>query len=131
MKSIFSKFVLAPAVLAAAVLATSSATAETTVKVPFKFTAGNQVCPAGYYTVHHDETGNFVTLTGKSTSHTFTYIVGPGAADPADTKVALKFDDLSGTHVLQSIQYGSLVTSRLDKKALREMEHESQLTGGR
>jgi hypothetical protein len=81
--------------------------------------------------VSHDETGNFVTLSSKGTSQTFTYILGPGDADPAATAVALKFDNLGGAHVLQSIQYGSLVTSRLDKKALREMEHESQLTGGR
>ena len=42
MKSIFSKFVLAPAVLAAAALAANSAMAET-VKVPFSFTAGDKV----------------------------------------------------------------------------------------
>jgi hypothetical protein len=35
MQSILRKLVLAPAVLAAAALATSSATAETTIKVPF------------------------------------------------------------------------------------------------
>ncbi len=131
MKSIFSKFILAPAVLAAAVLATSSATAETTVKVPFKFTAAGQVCPAGYYTLIHDDTSNFVTLTRKGTSQNFTYILGPGDADPTANKISLKFDELNGTHVLQSIQYGSQVTSRLDKKALRDMERESQLTGGR
>jgi|SRR5579863_1001084 hypothetical protein len=131
MKSILSKFILAPAVLAAAVLATSTATAETTVKVPFKFTAAGQVCPAGYYTLTHDDTGNFVTLSRKGTSQNFTYIVAPGDPAPTDNKISLKFDELNGTHVLQSIQYGSQVTGRLDKKALREMERESQLTGGR
>ena len=50
MKSIFSKFVLAPAVLAAAALAANSAIAET-VKIPFNFTAGNKVLPAGDYTI--------------------------------------------------------------------------------
>lgn len=131
MKSILSKFVLAPAVLAAAVLATSSATAETTIKVPFQFTAAGQVCPAGYYTVRHDDNSGYVTLFRKGAPQSFMYVLGPGAADHSDTKVALKFDQLSGTHVLQSIQYGPLVTGRLDKKDLREIEHESQLTGGR
>ena len=131
MKSILTKFVLAPVVLAAAAVITTSAMAETTVKVPFKFTAAGQVCPAGYYTLKHDDGRNFVTLTNKDSAKSFTYVLGPGAADPADNRIALKFDDLGGTHVLQSIQYGPLVTSRLDKKTLRDMERESQLTGGR
>jgi hypothetical protein len=131
MKSIFSKFILAPVALAAVALATSTATAETTIRVPFKFTAGGRVCPAGYYTVKHDDSSNFVSLISKDTSQTFTWVVGPGAPDTRETKIALKFDQLRGTHVLQSIQYGSLVTSQLDKKTLHEMEHESQLNGGR
>ncbi len=132
MRSKFSKFILAPVALAAVTLAASSASAsESTVRVPFKFTAGGQVCPAGYYTVQHDDTTSFVTLTSKDTSQTFTWIVGPGAANPNDSKIALKFDQVGGTRVLQSIQYGSLVTSQLDRKTLHEMERESQLSGGR
>ncbi len=131
MKLTFSKFVLAPVVLAAAAVITTSAMAETTVNVPFKFTAAGQVCPAGYYTVKQDSDRNFVTLTNKDSAKSFTYILGAGAADSSARKVALTFDNLGGTHVLQSIQYGSLVTSRLDKKTLRDMERESQLTGGR
>ena len=130
MKSIF-KFVLAPAVLAAAALATTSATAETTVKVPFSFTAGNKICPAGYYTLKHDNSSSFVTLTHKGTSESFTYLVGPGAPEPTDRKIALTFDHLGTAHVLQSIQYGALVTSQLDKKSLRDAERESRLSGGR
>ena len=130
MKSMFSKFVLGSAAVAAIALGAISATAETTVKVPFKFTAGGQVCEAGYYTVNHDN-GNFVTLTAKDSGKTFTWVVGPGAAAPTETKVALKFDNLGGTRVLQSIQYGRLVTPPLDKKTLHEMERESQLNGGR
>lgn len=131
MKAIFSKFVLAPAVLAAAALAATSAMAETTVKVPFSFTAGGQVCPAGLYTVQHDDSSNFVTLTRKGSSQIFTWTVGPGAPGPTERKVALKFDDLGNAHVLQSVQYGSLITSRLDKKTLRDERESNQLTGGR
>src|ERR1700746_367978 len=116
MKSTFSKFILAPAVLPAAALAATSATAETTVNVPFKFSAAGQACPAGSYTVRHDQNSNYVTLSRKGTSKSFMYILGLGAADPADDKIALNFDQVGGAHVLQSIQYGPHVTGRLDKK---------------
>jgi hypothetical protein len=131
MKTTFSKFILAPAVLAAAALAATSATAETTVNVPFKFTAAGKVCPAGSYTVRHDDNSSYVTLSRKGTSQNFMYILGPGAAEPTDGKIALNFDQVGGTHVLQSIQYGPQVTGRLDKKTLQDMERQSQLTGGR
>src|SRR3954470_20640790 len=131
MKSIFSKFVLAPAVLAAVALAANSAMAET-VKVPFNFTASGKVLPAGVYTIHHEQNNSFVTLKHNGTSEMVTYIVGPGAGDPNDTRVALNFDRVGDAHLLQSIQYGSLVTARLDKKSLHDAEHEStRLTGGR
>ncbi len=43
-----------------------------------------------------------------------------------------KFDQMGNGHVLQSIQYGPVVTSRLDKKSLRDAEREqTKLTGGR
>jgi hypothetical protein len=131
MKSILSKFVLAPAVLAAAALAATSANAETTVKVPFNFTVGNKVLPAGNYTVNKDS-GNFVTLIRRGSSDIYTWILGPGAPEPNDSKVALNFDLIGGSHVLQSIQYGPAITARLDKKSLQESEREStRLSGGR
>ena len=131
MKSILSKFVLAPAVLAAVALAATSAKAETTVKVPFNFSVGNKVLPAGYYTVNKDS-GNFVTLIRRGTSDIFTWVVGPGTPEPNDSKVALNFDVIGSSHVLQSIQYGTVITSRLDKKSLQESEREStRLSGGR
>jgi hypothetical protein len=131
MKSIFSKFVLAPAVLAAAALAANPAIAAT-VKVPFNFTANGKTLPAGDYTVLHGQNNHFITLKHNGSSQMLTYIVGPGADNPNDTKVALNFDRVGSAHLLQSIQYGSLMTSRLDKKALHDAEHESmRLTGGR
>jgi hypothetical protein len=132
MKSIFSKYILAPAVLAAAALTAGSAFASTTVKIPFNFTADGKMCSAGDYIVQHEQNQAFVTLKHKGSSEVFTYVLGPGANDPNDTKVALNFDRLGGTHILQSIQYGSLMTTRLDKKSLRDAERESmRLTAGR
>ncbi len=129
MKSIFSKFVLAPAVLAAVALAATTAKAEVTIKVPFNFTAGGKICPAGYYTVQHDDHGSFVSLISRSSSQIFTWVVGPGIDSPG--KIALKFDEVGNSHVLQSVQYGTLITSRLDKKTLRDERESNQLTGGR
>ena len=132
MKSIFTKFVLAPAVLAAAVLSANSAFASATVKIPFNFTADGKVCPAGDYTVQHEQNQGFITLRHKGSSEVFTYVVGPGAPNPNDTKVALNFDHLGEAHILQSIQYGSVMTTRLDKKSLRDAERDSmRLTAGR
>ena len=131
MKSIFSKFVLAPAVLAAVALAAASAKAEVTVKVPFNFTADGKICPAGYYTVRHDDHGSFVTLRSKTSSQNFTWVVGPGLAPPDNRKITLKFDEIGSGHVLQSVQYGALSTARLDKKSLRDERESSQLAGGR
>lgn len=132
MKSIFSKFVLAPVVLAAAALVTTSATAESTVKVPFNFTVGKKALPAGDYAVVHQTDSSFVTLIRRGSSDIYTWILGPGTPDPNDTKVALTFGKIGEAHVLQSVQYGSQITARLDKKSLRQAEHESmRLTGGR
>ena len=133
MKFIPSKFVLASAVLAAAALAANVASAETTIKVPFSFTAAGKVCPAGYYVVQRDSgNGNFITLSHKGYSESFTWVVGPGEPAPTDSKIALKFDHVGDAHILQSVQYGTVITSRLDKKSLRDAEQEStRLTGGR
>jgi hypothetical protein len=131
MRSIL-KFVLAPAVLAAAALTASSAMAETTVKIPFNFTAGGHVCPAGLYTVEHNSNSGFVTLLRRGSADTFTWVVGPADATPSERRITLKFDEIGNTHVLQSVQYGTVITARLDKKTLRDSERDSnQLTGGR
>ena len=86
MKSVFSKFVLAPAVLAAAALVSTSAMAESVVKVPFNFTVGNKTLPAGSYAVRHDSSKHFVTLLRKGTSDIYTWIIGPGEPSPANPR---------------------------------------------
>ncbi len=132
MRSILRVLILAPAVIAAAALATNPAMAETTtIKVPFNFKVAGKDCPAGSYSVKHDDTGNFVTLVSQSSSQSFTWVLGPGSPGPSEKKIALKFDELGPNHVLQSVQLGTQITSRLDKKVI-ESEHESdRLSGGR
>jgi hypothetical protein len=127
MQSKFSTFVLASTALAAA-LATLPAVAatSTTLNVPFSFTVGGKILPAGEYSVERDR--NFVRLKGKDGSQRFTWIAVPAAAE--ENKVVLKFDPQGQTHALQSIQYGPLVTSTVDRKSKKAEEVSPQYTPG-
>ena len=116
MGSILRNFVLAPAVMAAAALATNTAMAEATLKVPFSFTVAGKNCPAGLYSVHWESSHtNLVTLISKDASQSFTWVVSPGDPAPGDTAVVLRFDEIGDMHALRSVQYGPRITSRLDK----------------
>jgi len=111
-----SSLVLASAALAAVALATVPAVAETsaTLNVPFNFTVNGQALPAGEYSVQRDDSGNFIRLQGKDSSHSFTWTALPG--ETRSDRVVLKFNGQGQTHVLQSVQYGPLTTTRLDRK---------------
>jgi hypothetical protein len=116
MRSILGKMILAPVVMAAAALATNTAMAEAvTVKVPFSFTVAGKLCPAGLYTVQRDGVSHIVTLQSKNASRIFGWVVGPGAPDPTDTRIRLRFDEDGDSRALQSVQYGPLITRNLDK----------------
>jgi hypothetical protein len=107
--------ILAPAVLAVASFAAISAHAEATLKVPFSFTAAGKQCPAGDYIVSKDAKSSLVRLRSKESSRSFTWVVGPGDASPTSTAVTLRFSEKGSDHELRSVQYGSSITSRLDK----------------
>jgi hypothetical protein len=116
MRSTFSKFILAPAIMAAAALATIPAMAETTtVTVPFEFNVAGQTLPAGIYSIQHDSVGNLVTLQSQQTSQSFAWIASPSSGAKS-TSVSLKFDQRGNTFTLHSVQAGPLVTTTLDKK---------------
>lgn len=117
MKSTVHTLILASAVIAAVALATTAAKAETTLKVPFSFTVAGKTLPAGEYSVRKDN-GNIVTLRSLEARKSFTWIAGPGEPNPTDNHIVLKFDEAGETHALRSIQYGAVVTSRLDRKAI-------------
>jgi hypothetical protein len=122
------KFILAPVLLAAAALTTTTAQAEK-INVPFSFTvAGHNMLP-GYYTVDRENSTNLVTFKSADGSKTFSWILGPGEPGPGDFKVALRFD--TKTHALRSIQYGSLVTQRLDKDTRLNAFEPARLSQGR
>ncbi len=122
MTSILRSIVLAPAIMAAAALATNVAVAETTLKVPFNFSVAGQSMPAGLYTVQRDSTGNIVHLRGQDATHSFNWILAPGSPAPTDDRIVLRFDTDGQSHALRSVQYGPGITSRLDKKSAHQME---------
>ena len=129
MRFILNRVILASAVIVALALATNVAKAEATIKVPFSFLVGSKVFPAGLYAVERDEKGHgFVTLVAKGSPQSLTCLLVPGAPDPREQKIALNFDLIGKTHVLQSIQYGPMITARLDKEALAN-EHNSLQAG--
>jgi len=116
MRNTFSKFILAPAIMASAALATIPAMAATaTVTVPFEFNIAGQTLPAGVYSVQHDSVGNLVTLQSQQTSQSFAWIASP-TSDAKSTSVSLKFDQQGDSFTLHSVQAGPLVTAPLDKK---------------
>jgi hypothetical protein len=124
MRSILRKVILASAFGAAVALAGNSAMAATRVNVPFNFTVAGKTLPAGGYHLVHDPSSAFVTLRSLESNDSYTWLLTPGPSE-YDKKIALRFDDLNGTHVLQSVQYGSMVTPRLDNKSI-DIERESR-----
>ena len=132
MRFLLHRFVLAPAVMVAAALATNVAKAETTIKVPFSFIVAGKTFPAGIYSIARDEKDHgFVTLASKASGQTYSCLLTPGAPDPNERKVALNFDLVGQTHLLQSIQYGPMITAKLDKKSLANERQNLQNSGGR
>ncbi len=115
MQSMLRKLVLAAAVPAVVALAANTANAENKVNVPFSFQVAGKTLPAGSYNVSHDSTNAFVTLRDANSTKSFTWLLTPGLPEGATKKIALRFDDSNGGHVLQAIQYESLITPRIDK----------------
>lgn len=116
MRSTLRTLVLAPVVLAAAALAANTAMAsEVHVNVPFTFSVAGKICPAGAYRVDEDRAHGLVTLQSADSSRSFTWILRPGDPAPNDKHVALRFDQQGHGYALRSVQFRSLITSRLDK----------------
>jgi hypothetical protein len=129
MKFRFSALVLASAAIAATSMAAVPAMAatSTTLNVPFSFTVNGRSLPAGEYSVVRDDTRNFVRLQGKDASQNYTWV---GLATGEDGgRVTLRFNAESDQRALESIQYGSLVTSKINRKS-RKAEHATQEVSG-
>ena len=120
MRSTFHTILASAALMAAAVLATNSAMAETTLTVPFSFMVAGKQCPAGRYTVKEDRRGSFVTLINQDSSRVFTWLLLPNTPDYKSGAVVLKFDVSGQTHLLRSVTIGAMKTLRLDKNISNE-----------
>jgi|SRR6185503_1176941 hypothetical protein len=125
MRSILRKVILASAFGAAVALTGNSAMAASRVDVPFNFKIAGATLPAGPYQIVHEPTSPFVTLRSVDSTASYTWLLNPGPSETS-TRVALRFDDTNGTHILQSVQYGSKITSRLDKMKSIDLERESR-----
>jgi hypothetical protein len=115
MQSMFRKVILTSALGIGATLAANSALAANQVYVPFNFVVAGKTLPAGSYNVTHDSASDLVTFESRNSSQSFTWLLRPGQPDPSDRKIALRFDNRDNSHFLQSIQFGSKVTPRLDR----------------
>ena len=117
MRSPLRKFFLTPALVAAAAVATSTAMAATPVSVPFNFTVGGKVCPAGQYEVVKGPVTNSVRLASVDSTRSFVWVTSPGDPSPTDLRVVLTFDRNGDAAMLRTVQFGNRITSRLDKPA--------------
>ncbi len=127
MRSTLHTVLASAALMTAAVLATNPAKAETILRIPFSFTVAGKTCPAGHYTVKENAIGSYVTLTSEDSSRVFTWILLPSTPDFKSASVVLKFDVAGQTHLLRSVQVGSMMTSQLDKNAVNSEYHEAEL----
>ncbi len=125
------KSILAAIVLTAGALVTHTASAESTLTVPFSFTVAGQSMPAGVYSVSTDSVHSLVTLKSMNASKTFSAVLVPGDPAPSDTHVALKFDQSGNGHTLKSIQYGARTTSSLEQRTSERGYDPTRLSQGR
>jgi hypothetical protein len=127
-----SGFLLAALIATAATtLAVQPARAEARVKVPFNFTIDGKLCPAGVYRVKSDAGDHAVTLVGRDSAKTFSWVVMPVTGSDDPNRVVLQFNQAGTEHTLRSIQYGAQSTSRLDKQQGASDETEDTVRGGR
>ncbi|HEX4286072.1 MAG TPA: hypothetical protein VHZ28_13335 [Terracidiphilus sp.] len=119
------------ALAAAASLAAIPAHADVKVKVPFSFMVDGKLCPAGTYRVKNDRANNALTLVGRDSRKTFSWIVVPMTGEGDSNRVVLQFDGIGSDHALRSIQYGAASTSRLDTHDRQSDEAEGTAQGGR
>jgi hypothetical protein len=132
MRFMVSRSILAAVILTSATLTTNVAKAETILTVPFSFTVAGQSMPAGLYAVSQDTYHNQVTLRAKDATKSFSAILQPGDPNPNEIHIALKFAESGSSHTLETIQYGSRVTPRLDKQNERASGYDpARLSQGR
>jgi hypothetical protein len=116
MQTKFRAFALASAAIAVAAMTSIPAMAvrATTLNVPFSFTVQGKTLPAGEYSVQRDDFGNFVKLESKDATQHITWIAHSDDTD--NSRVVLRFEEHGQDHILQSVQFGRLMSPRLTPK---------------
>jgi hypothetical protein len=115
MKNTLRNVVMASVAVAAIAVGTVSASAESSVKVPFAFKIGNKICPAGEYIVKDGFNHNLVMLQSRDSKINLSWILVPGDGELRTAKASLKFDQIGGAELLKSVQYGTQKTPVIDK----------------
>jgi hypothetical protein len=117
MQTKFRSLILASAAVAAAAITSipAMAVSATTLNVPFSFTVEGKTLPAGLYSIERDDRGVFVKLESQDSSQHLLWIAHAGDSD--NSRVVLRFEEHGQEHVLQSVQYGRLISPRLTSKA--------------
>jgi hypothetical protein len=115
MKTNLRTFVLASAAVLVAAMATIPAVAETsaTLKVPFSFTVYGHTFPAGEYAVIRSTNLSFLRLQNQHSFEGYSWVAGP--SDTKRDRVVLLFN--GENHALESVQYGTVISPRLNKKS--------------
>ena len=115
MKTNLRAFVQASAAVLVAAAATIPAVAETsaTLKVPFNFTVYGRTFPAGEYAVVRSTNLSSLRLQNKNSSEGYSWVTGP--SDTKRDRVVLRFS--GENHALESVQYGTVISPRLDKRS--------------
>jgi hypothetical protein len=131
MRSTLRNLILASAAVAVAAITANSAMAQSTVDVPFNFSVAGKVLPAGSYTVDRGGFGSTVMLRSNKTAQAFSWILAPGEPAPNDTSVVLRFDETGKSYALRTVQYGAMITPRLDKKTWETEHLPAQIVLGR
>lgn len=98
-----------------AALTTCTPMADTLIKVPFSFKVAGRNCPAGLYSLQRKLSSGLLTLRNMDRSHNFGWLAGPGDPGPMDNRVVLRFYQMGQTHTLQSVQYQTIITPKLNK----------------
>lgn len=125
----FKSLVLATAVLAVAAFTAQTAVAEShVINVPFNFVAAGKSCPAGDYSVTQDNFGGTVRLVNRQNS--FVWLLVPGNATVRDHHVVLTFDVAGKDYLLRTVQYGAMITPRIDKKYKESIPAAQQIALG-
>jgi hypothetical protein len=104
--------ILALAMLALTASVPNSVKAQSRLDVPFNFVVAGKTLPAGTYSITQNKAIGLVSLQGEG--QTISWMADSnGSALPATTG-SLTFDRIGGAYYLRAMQYGRMMTPRLD-----------------